>query len=222
MFAGHIGAALAIGRAERRVNVGIFIGAALLLDFLLWLFVLAGWESASIPSDFARTHQAEFAFPYTHGLLASIAWSALAGVVVMWFQRLNQREWRCAALVGAAVFSHWLLDALVHKPELPLLGAGSPTVGFDLWQYMPVALAVEGLIVALGVALFISGASLSRAKKFGLTALCVLTYAFTVMGMTMAPPPPSVGAMAGGSLATLIVVVAIAHWLGANPHETRV
>jgi hypothetical protein len=63
MFAGHIGAALAIGRAERRVNVGVFITAALLPDVLLWLFVLLGWESVRIPGNYASTHQAEFVFP---------------------------------------------------------------------------------------------------------------------------------------------------------------
>lgn len=63
MFAGHIGTGLAIGRAERGLNVGVFIAAALLLDFLLWLFVLFGWESATIPGDFLSTHQPEFVFP---------------------------------------------------------------------------------------------------------------------------------------------------------------
>ncbi len=221
MFAGHIGAALACGRAERRVNVGTFIFAALLLDAVLWLFILVGWESATIPPSFVSTHQAEFVFPYSHGLPASIAWSALAGAVLLWFQRLNERKWRCAALVGAAVFSHWLLDALVHIPELPLLGADSAVVGLGLWQNMPVALAVEGFIVALGLWLFIPGANLSRARKSGLVALCTLVLAFTIVGMTMAPPPPSVAAMAGSSLVTLMVVAAIAFWLGKVPRQTR-
>ncbi len=66
MFAGHLGTALAFGRAERGVNVGVFVVAALLLDFLLWLFVLLGWESVTIPADFASKHQAEFVFPYSH------------------------------------------------------------------------------------------------------------------------------------------------------------
>jgi hypothetical protein len=79
MFAGHVGAAMAIARAEKRVNLGIFVFAALFLDFVLWLLVLLGWESVSIPANFNTTHQPEFIFPYSHGLLASIVWSALAG-----------------------------------------------------------------------------------------------------------------------------------------------
>ncbi|NML46394.1 hypothetical protein HHL11_21780 [Ramlibacter sp. G-1-2-2] len=63
MFAGHVGAALALGRMERRVNVAWFVLAALLLDVLLWLFVLLGWEAVTIPADFAQRHQPEFHFP---------------------------------------------------------------------------------------------------------------------------------------------------------------
>src|SRR5262245_56870374 len=82
VFAGHIGAALAIGRSERRVNVGVFVVAALLLDIALWLFVLLGWESVVIPPSFSATHQPEFVFPLSHSLAASIAWSAVTGLVV--------------------------------------------------------------------------------------------------------------------------------------------
>src|SRR5262249_47924731 len=111
MFAGHIGAALAIGRVERRVNVGLFLGAALLLDLLLWTFVLLGWESVSIPGDFAVTHQPEFIFPYSHGLAASLAWAFAAGAAAYFgYATVRAARWRIAALLGAAVFSHWVLD----------------------------------------------------------------------------------------------------------------
>lgn len=82
MFAGHVGAARAIGRVERRINVGWFFVAALLLDLVLWLFVLPGRESVVIPADFVVSHQPRFVFPYSHGLVGSSAWSALAGAVV--------------------------------------------------------------------------------------------------------------------------------------------
>jgi hypothetical protein len=215
MFAGHVGAAMAIGRAERRVNVGAFVIAALLLDIVLWLFVLLGWESVSIPGDFAARHQAQFVFPYSHGLLASIAWSAIAAAITFLFcSRLGQARLRAAALIAAAVFSHWFLDALVHVPELPLAGAASRKVGLGLWNSMPFALALEALIVLAGIWLFVPGARLSRAKKGSLAALALVILAFTVVGMTVTPPPPSVPAMASSSLLTIVAVGALATWLG--------
>ncbi len=220
MFAGHVGAALAIGRAERRVNVGAFIFASVLLDFVLWLLVLVGWESVTIPANFSSTHQPEFVFPYSHGLLASIGWSALAGVATyLWYPRLKQAKVRAAVLVAAAVFSHWLLDALVHQPELPIAGTGSMKVGLGLWHSMPVALAVEAFIAMAGLYLFVSGARLSRARKVWFSMLSLLILALTVVGMTVAPPPPSVVAMAASSLGTIAVVCVLAWWLGRLSHE---
>ena len=222
MFAGHVGAALAIGRAERRVNVGVFILAAVLLDVVLWVFVLMGWESVTIPADFADTHQVAFVFPYSHSLLAAIGWSALAGIATfLWYPRLMPAKARAAALVAAAVFSHWLLDALVHAPELPIAGAGSAKVGLGLWNAMAAAIVVEAFIAVAGLYLFVPGASMSRARKVGLSVLCLLILVFTVAGMTVAPPPPSAAAMAASSLATLAVICVLAGWLGRIPRETR-
>jgi len=219
MFAGHLGAALAVGRAERRVNVGVFVAAALLLDGLLWLFVLLGWEAVAIPDNFASTHQPEFVFPFSHGLAASLVWSVLAAVAA-WAAcaRLGSARARAAVLVGAAVFSHWLIDALVHQPEMPLAGASSPKVGLGLWQNMPIALAVEAVIVVVGLFLFVPGSGLSRGRRIALTALTLVIMAFTMAGMTIAPPPPSAQAMAASSLATLVVVCVLAYWLGRPPH----
>lgn len=221
MFAGHIGAALALGRAERRVNIGAFAFAALLLDVALWLFVLLGWESVTIPASFPTTHQPAFIFPYSHGLLAAVVCSTLAGAAAFTWYRplLKTATLRAAALVAVAVFSHWLLDALVHVPELPLMGEGSVKVGLAFWQNMPVALTAEAVIVVAGLCLFLPGSSLSRARRLSLTALSLLILGFTVVGMTVAPPPPSVLTMAGISLVTLLVVCVLICWLGRLPNE---
>jgi hypothetical protein len=124
---------------------------------------------------------------------------------------------RVAALVATAVFSHWLLDALVHRPELPLVGANSPKVGLGLWQNMPAALVVEAAIVVLGLCLFIPACRLSRGKLVALTVLTLAVLVFTVVGMTLAPPPPSPHAMAAGSCAVLVLVCALACWLARPP-----
>lgn len=215
MLSGHIGAALAIGRAERRINLGALVSAALLLDCALWLFVLLGFESVTTPVNFASERQFAFIFPYSHSLLAAATWSTLAGAATfLWYPRLKRAKLRAAAFVAAAVFSHWLLDLLVHVPELPLAGESTVKVGLGMWQNLPLALAVEALITVVGLCLFLSGTNLSRVKKFWLTvlSLCILT--LTAVGMAVAPPPPSAEAMAASSLATIVVVCALTGWLG--------
>jgi hypothetical protein len=222
VFAGHIGAALAIGRSERRINVAAFVLAALLLDVVLWLFVLIGWESVVIPSTFGATHQPEFIFPFSHGLLASLVWSAVSGVAVFAAcSHLEASRLSAAILVAAAVFSHWVLDALVHAPELPIAGADSALIGAGLWNDMPLALAVEAFVLLAGLVLFLPGAALSRTRKIGFAGLCLLVLAFTVAGMTVAPPPPSAGAMASSSLVTIAVICALAYWLARPRREAR-
>ena len=218
MFAGHVGAALAIGSAERRVNAGLFVGLALLLDIVLWTLVLLGREQVVIPADFARTHQPEFVFPVSHGLVAAIGWSAAAAVVA-WAvcARLPAVRARAAAFAVAAVFSHWLLDALVHRPEMPLAGAGSAKVGLALWDSMPVALSVEAAVALAGLVLFVRGAGLARGRALGLAGLVLVVLAFTVAGMTIAPPPPSAHAMAATSLVTIALVCVLTAWLARRP-----
>lgn len=218
MFAGHLGAALVASRIEPRVNVGVFATASLLLDILLWLFVLLGWESVEIAADFARTHQPRFTFAYSHGLVASLVWSTLAGaLVLLWARQRKEIRWRASLLVAAVVFSHWLLDALVHRAEMPLAGPGSTSVGAGLWDHMAVALVVEAALVAAGVFMLLSERAASRRRQLALGALCLLVLAFTVAGMTVAPPPPSAAAMAATSLATIALVCALAGWLGRRP-----
>lgn len=217
MFAGHLGVALAAARVEPRVNVGVLAAASVLLDLLLWLFILFGWESVTIPADFAQTHQAAFDFPYSHGLVAAALWSAAAALLagLAWRGRGGPAA-RVAGLVAAVVFSHWLLDVLVHRPELPVLAAGSHALGLSLWNHLGTALAIEAALVVAGLLLYLPGCGLARARRLGLAGLILLVLAFTVVGMTMAPPPPSAAAMAASSLGTLVIVCALLGWLGSG------
>jgi len=221
MFAGHLGIAFAAARVEPRINVGLLAAAALWLDLLLWSFVLLGWESVAIPADFPLTHQPEFTFPYSHGLVAGLAWSALAGALAFALcRRPRTRRSRPALLVATVVFSHWLLDALVHRPELPVAGSASLPLGLGLWNDMPLALTIEAALVMAGMGLFLPGCGLSRTRKLALALLSGLVLAFTVAGMTVAPPPPSAAAMAAGSLGTLVVVCLLMGWLGRGAAES--
>jgi len=214
MFAGHLGAALAIGRAEPKLNVGALVTASLLLDLVLWVFVLLGWETVIIPANFASTHQAAYTFPYSHGLVAGLIWSGVAGLATLLWLNGRAIQRRAALLVALTVFSHWVLDALVHRPELPLAGTGSLAIGLGLWNRMPVAIGLEVAIVLAGLWLFLGRTPLTRGKAIAVTVLTLVILAFTVIGMTLGPAPPSARAMAASSLGTLALVCALAAWLG--------
>jgi hypothetical protein len=149
-----------------------------------------------------------------------VAWSALAGSTA-WapFARLGAARRRAALLIAAAVFSHWLLDVLVHRPEMPLASTTPPLMGLGLWNSMPVALVIEGAIVMLGLFMFISRSGLPRGRSIAIAVLSLVILAFTVAGMTLAPPPPSGFAMAGSSLVTLGAACALIAWLGRRPSQ---
>ena len=107
--------------------------------------------------------------------MSGLAWSVVAGAAAFyWYAHLGVARWSAAATIAAAVFSHSLLDALVHRPELPLAGANSVKLGLGPWQYMPAALAVEAAIVFAGLLLFVPGSTLLRGKLIALAALSVL------------------------------------------------
>ena len=128
MFAGHVGAGLALGAIERHRNGGMLVLAALLCDAMLWLLVLAGVERVIVPPDYGARHYLLFDFPYSHELLACAAWAAAFGLAAAALCA-GQRRLRFWALAAAAVLSHFVLDVLVHPPELPLAGDASTRIG---------------------------------------------------------------------------------------------
>jgi hypothetical protein len=83
--------------------------------------------------------------PYTHSLVGALAWAALAfafcQVVPSW------HGIKCGLVLAFAVFSHWLIDLIVHRPDLPIYG-NSLKVGFGLWNHPRRACLLEcsGLI----------------------------------------------------------------------------
>jgi hypothetical protein len=113
MFAGHLGAALILKDPKSRVGLGTLFFCVMFMDVILWLLVLAGVEYVHIRASLQSMADITFDFPYSHGLLAALVWSALAGLVVS----LRWRNNSAAFVVAAAVFSHFFLDWLVSHPR---------------------------------------------------------------------------------------------------------
>jgi hypothetical protein len=210
MFIGHLGVGLALKKAEPRINLGWLFAAAMLLDVVLWLLVLTGLEQCSIPADYAQRRYFTFAFPYSHSLIGALLASALAAASGWWFAR----RWRIAGVLAAAVFSHWLLDVLVHPPEVPLLTTDSIRLGVGLWNHLHVALAVEALLLLCGWRLYLRATQAeSLVGRYGLGLFLVILTAFALGGQLWAPPPASVRQLAASSVVCLVIVFVAAAWL---------
>src|SRR6185295_5757070 len=123
MFIGHYGVSFAAKRLRPRVSLAVLFLAVQLLDVLFAIFVLAGIEKMRIEPGFTAYNPYDlYWMPYTHSLAGALAWSVLAAAVCRAAaRRLAPRERLVASLVlGAAVFSHFVLDVPMHTPDLPL------------------------------------------------------------------------------------------------------
>jgi hypothetical protein len=185
MGIGHAAVALGASRLAPRVNAGILIFAAFLADFLLGIFGALGMEQAHVPPDFSTRHYLTFTFPYSHGLVALVGWGLLFGALCCWMKRGDRV--RVFWVIAALVFSHFILDGLVHVPELPLLGQNSPKVGLSLWNHMPLELTIESLMALAGLVLYWEGGT--RVSRWGMAAFVVLLTALTWTQLVATRPP---------------------------------
>jgi len=177
MGIGHAAVALGASRAAPRVNAGILIFAAFLADFLLGIFGALGMERAHVPPDYATQHYLTFTFPYSHGLVALVVWGLLFGAICCWVDRTDRV--RAFWVMAALVFSHFILDGLVHVPELPLLGQNSPKVGLALWNHMPLELTLETLMALAGLVIYWTLKSTTKVSRWGMAVFVVLLTGLT-------------------------------------------
>ena len=153
MFVGHYGVSFAASRADRKLPLWLTFLSVQWMDVMWGMFVLLGIEKAAIVPGITATNPFDLYYmPYTHSLVASLGWSVLVAVAYAWLAR-PAGQWRPAALLGATVFSHWVLDLVVHRPDLPLYD-DTAKVGLGLWNYPVPAFLLEALLLAAGIALF--------------------------------------------------------------------
>jgi hypothetical protein len=208
MFIGHYAVALGAKKAAPKLSLGTLFLATQLVDLLWPLFVLLGWEHVRISPGITVVTPLDFYdYPWTHSLLGALFWSAaLAGAYFG-----VKRDARNAIIVGAAVFSHWVLDFLTHRPDLPI-GFGGMYVGLGLWNSIVGTLVVEvGLFVG-GIFLYVrSTKAKDRIGSLGFWALVALL-SLIYVGNLFGPPPPDVSMIAVAGNALWIFVL-WAYWV---------
>ena len=212
MFIGHFAVGFASKRAAPRASLGVLMAAPLFLDLLWPMFLIAGVESVRIePGNTAVTPLDLHDYPWSHSLATSLAWSAVFAAA-FW---AATRYARGAIVLAVGVFSHFVLDFVTHRPDLPLYPGSPISVGLGLWNSRPATLAVECALFVVGVAIY---ARTTRAiNRRGAVALWTLVgflllfYAANMFG----PPPPSVDVIKYGGL-TGWLFVPWAWWIDRN------
>lgn len=211
MFVGHLAVALAAPRVEPRVPLAAAVAATFGLDLMWPLLLLLGLETVRVHAgDTAFTHLAFDAYPWSHSLLTVAGWSALTALI----GRVASRSWRVGAVLGGLVMSHWVLDWITHRPDLPLW-PGGPVAGLGLWHSIPGTLVVEGGLLVAGLALYLrSSPACDRTGRWALVGLLGLTVSVWIT-QPWSPPPPDARAVAWGAL-VLWLLPPWAWWIEAH------
>src|SRR5262249_28624348 len=159
--------------------------AAQLADLLWPIFVALGVEQVRIVPGLTPVTPLDFvSYPYSHSLLLLVIWAIAAGFIY----RHSSRSARAAVLVGALVVSHWVLDWITHRPDMPLY-PGGPKAGLGLWYSMPATLIVECSIFAAGVWLYVAGTRpVDRSGRWALIAFNAFLLVIYVSNLIAVPP----------------------------------
>lgn len=209
MFLGHFAAGLAAKKLTPYTSLGTLLLSAQLLDLVWPVLVLRGVEQVRVAPGITAVTPLDFvSYPWSHSLLLAVVWAlALGGLYA-----LVRRYTRGAIVVGALVVSHWVLDLVAHRPDLPLLPGAGPLVGLGLWDSLPVTAAVELLLLALGLYVYKTNTEpVDRTGTWALAAFAVALvgiYGAAVFG----PPPPDERTVALSALA-IWLLVAWGYWI---------
>ena len=205
MFVGHYGVSFAAKRYDPRLPLWLLFLAVQLLDVLWAPFVLLGIEKVRIVPGITRSNPLDLYYmPYTHSLVAALLWSL--GAALLYRLVAARKTSRSAVVLGLAVFSHWLLDLVVHRPDLSLYD-DTAKVGLGLWNLPAIAFGLEALLLLGGIALCVQdGFVKTRAAViFGIAMLAIHAHVF------FGPPPPSANAAALTALAAYFAFAGIIH-----------
>jgi hypothetical protein len=215
MFIGHFGVALAAKRLAPRTSLATLILAAQFLDFLWPVFLLLGFEHVRIVPGITKVQGFDFYdYPLSHSLTMALRWALAFGLIYYLVRRYVRGVW----VVGVLVLSHWVLDWVVHRPDLPLW-PGGPKYGLGLWNSWPASISVEVILFGAGIWLYLGS---TRARdRVGTYALWSLL-GFLLLGWLAAvfgPPPPNPHQLALGAL-VMWVVVPWAWWADRHRDST--
>jgi hypothetical protein len=215
MFIGHYGVSFALKSISPKIPVWILFSAVQFVDILWSVLVIVGIEKVRIVVGITASNPLDLYYmPYTHSLLAVIIWS-LASLFV--YRLLpNVEGMREALLIATAILSHWFLDLLVHRPDLPLYN-DTYKVGFGLWNYPKISFLLEAGLLLAGVILYLrSTVANTILGKYGIVVLGLVMIAIQAVLFFGSPLTHSSTETALIALVLYIIFAGVAHWLSTQ------
>ena len=212
MFIGHFGVGFGAKKIDPRPSLGTIFMAVQFVDLLWPLFLILGIERVEIKPGISAMTPLDFVYyPFSHSLLFGIIWGIVFGAIYFFFRK----NIRSAILLGILVLSHWVLDLIVHIPDLPLFPGSSVKLGFGLWNSIAGTIIVEGLIFLGGAYLYFKSTKAENKKGvfalWGLIIFLILIYIMNIIG----PPPPSAQAIGYVGLSQWLII-AWGYWIDRN------
>lgn len=210
MFLGHFALGLAAKKKAPQVSLGTLFLSCQFADLLWPTLLLLGLEQVAIdPGNTVVTPLNFISYPYSHSLVMLAAWSMVLAVIY----RVARRSRVTAAMtIAALVFSHYILDVLTHRPDMPITISGSSRIGLGLWNHRAATVLIESAMFAAGTLVYArSTQARDRVGAIGfwaLVAFLVVIYAGAIFG----PPPPDTASIAIAGHATWLLV-AWAYWI---------
>lgn len=213
MFAGHYGVSYAFKATEKRASLGLLFLAVQFIDVLWAIFVILGLEKVQLAPQLPASRLIYNSIPFTHSMLGALTWSVLVYILFRFIPASKStRKASIALVMGLGVFSHWILDFIVHRPDLGVIG-NIEKVGLGLYDYPLLAFSLEAVVLLGGIWLYMrSTTATSFLGKYGMyffAAFLLLMNAFTYWG----PNPPSVQIAAIFNEIFYFVAAGIALWL---------
>lgn len=212
MFVGHYSVSFAAKKANLSLPLWVWFVAVQWLDFGFMTLLIAGVEKVRVTEGFTESNDLDLYFmPYTHGLVGAVLMSLLFAAIVAAVFPAARRPLGFG-LVALASFSHWLLDLLMHTPDLPVFDDDSAKLGLGLWDHAAVALPLELAVLVLGAWLYSRSVTFTdrgKALLWGFVGLLAIVQLYTHFG----PTSTSSVELGGTALAAYVLLAVLAGWV---------
>jgi len=216
MFIGHFAIAFAAKRAAPELSLGTLFLAAQLADLIWPTLVLLGIERFEIKPGATAVNPLDFLYyPWSHSLAALALWGFLLAVAWLAIRRGTPMA---ALVIVAVVLSHWVLDVVSHRPDMPVTIGGESRLGLGLWNSLPATLIVEGLLFLACVFLYWRRTRpLDGVGKWGFWAL--VAFLTVIYLVTLYGPAPTRTEEVAWTAQAIWLLVAWGYWV--DRHRTR-